>query len=86
MPLKRALLEHVLMLPKLRLGGMVKMWRAEAYPFFMSVDSMLLILQSHESDLKPWKVLGKFPVIQHFLFGPTLQWPAVLTSNCPSSL
>jgi len=49
----------------------------ETSPMLYNISGVATWQQTHTGLVRMYKaeVLGKFPVIQHFLFGPSLPWP-----------
>jgi len=49
----------------------------ETSPMLYDITAVPTWSKTHAGLMKMYRaeVLGKFPVIQHFLFGPTLRWP-----------
>merc|ERR1712194_236793 len=49
----------------------------ETSPMLYDITAVENWQKTHNGLVKMWKaeVLSKKPVIQHFLFGPTLRWP-----------
>lgn len=59
----------------------------ETSPMLYDITAVPSWLKIHNGLVKMYRaeVLGKFPVIQHFLFGPTIQWPGDSASAGPET-